>query len=1162
MSELLRSLNPALGDILGQGARQTARPNRQTAPRVNPEEERSLVGSLRDKSLTALGVMGNTLDLPGSMVRDVVASVQQGKFVNPFDQLLTPFSSDNRTTGEDILKNAGATSGQGGFGSTVGGIATEIAFDPLTYMTFGLSAAGKAGKAARGAGLLDNAPAVAAKKFEKPLGEVGARESRVGTTLDDFVKFGSPEDAAKASDLLAANPQFANQSLGGTVGVGIPFMDPAFVFGQGERGRQFARGTDKVLSDIRHARVPGTDFRPIDRVVSSLDATTSGTKTRMMQALARMHHRARDKAPQRATQDTARYFTALEKAGLKGQEYRDMLRQAAEEVIPIEQLPQAMRPIAQEMIYTNRQIPGASRRAGRKQAELLDEEAGYAARYLVREHGFKGGKGARVFESADPSKKNRKDFLRDVPGGTTALVNKLLKDKELNDMISQLFPDGTPRKGAAAADIDMVTDLVKAKSEGWLPDEWRKFVKRDKDGNAVWETKAGRYKKIAKWMSNLSEDTRRAGVFGNDPLLDHHYRQVAFEQAQRTADTVVLGLSQPGVIQASSKAANAGADGSVTVSQLIKDLGMFIGDEKEGAGRRILEGLGQTVGEESLKELKKMRVRKEHADDLRLIYDSFSMPDAISEILDHFDSFTNWWKGAQTSVWPAFHVRNYVSGQVQNMAMGILGRTGHKEAIDLVQGKVIKNAAKKPWVARQYDSEVQRMMAAGADPSQIPALDDKYATEIIGRMVASNEVIGKYEGNAAAVAGRANQPRAATDMDDFLDAVPRPGRSNISPGRVARKFVGMEPGTDWNLMGMRGVRGREASTLGPAAAGEEVAHATEFLLRVGPWMTLMDRGHDASEAALRVGKAQARYAAKHYTPFERTVMQRAFPFYKFSRNAIPEIVKNIIEKPGGVYGQAIRGTNRFQSQGELAPDYVRDSASIPLSGDSPLAGISNMILGAPPEGTDRYLTGFGLMHEDILGFGPSVSGALGEVISRSNPMIKTPIEWAAQESFFQRGPQGGRDLNDMDPTLGRIVANVTGQTGSDASRKFPLWFEQVLANSPVSRGLTTVRKLTDPRKRSETVPFMPGSTAILNVLTGASVADISPGAKDAIVRELLNQEMTEMGATAFERMSFPKSVRDKMTPEQLEAIRPLEGLANTMADRAKRRAKEREADQK
>jgi hypothetical protein len=73
--------------------RRTAQP---PAP-VTPEEESSLWSNV----IGGLAAAGNLIDLPFSMARDVAT------LNNPFDQLLTPLSSENRMTGRNVLEQYG-----------------------------------------------------------------------------------------------------------------------------------------------------------------------------------------------------------------------------------------------------------------------------------------------------------------------------------------------------------------------------------------------------------------------------------------------------------------------------------------------------------------------------------------------------------------------------------------------------------------------------------------------------------------------------------------------------------------------------------------------------------------------------------------------------------------------------------------------------------------------------------------------------------------------------------------------------------------------------------------------------------------------------------------------------------------------------------------------
>lgn len=98
-----------------------------------------------DWLLKALGVIGNTLDLPGSSVRDLIAGE------NPLDQWTTPFSGENRASGRRMLEQLGLL-GENRKGLDLGDVAgfgAEMLLDPTNLIGGGLAARtlSKAGKA-------------------------------------------------------------------------------------------------------------------------------------------------------------------------------------------------------------------------------------------------------------------------------------------------------------------------------------------------------------------------------------------------------------------------------------------------------------------------------------------------------------------------------------------------------------------------------------------------------------------------------------------------------------------------------------------------------------------------------------------------------------------------------------------------------------------------------------------------------------------------------------------------------------------------------------------------------------------------------------------------------------------------------------------------------
>ena len=107
-------------------------------PQQEPTERSSIMSKIGGAVLSPLARVGNVLDTPGSMVRDALAGQ------NPFDQLLTPFSDENRISGRDLLRQYGMVGKEDTWGNFAGGLAAEIATDPTMLISGLASGAGKA----------------------------------------------------------------------------------------------------------------------------------------------------------------------------------------------------------------------------------------------------------------------------------------------------------------------------------------------------------------------------------------------------------------------------------------------------------------------------------------------------------------------------------------------------------------------------------------------------------------------------------------------------------------------------------------------------------------------------------------------------------------------------------------------------------------------------------------------------------------------------------------------------------------------------------------------------------------------------------------------------------------------------------------------------------
>ena len=247
-------------------------------------------------------------------------------------------------------------------------------------------------------------------------------------------------------------------------------------------------------------------------------------------------------------------------------------------------------------------------------------------------------------------------------------------------------------------------------------------------------------------------------------------------------------------------------------------------------------------------------------------------------------------------------------------------------------------------------------------------------------------------------------------------------------------------------------------------------------------------------------------------------------------------------------GQTIRAINAARSDDPLIPEYIGQTAAIPLPG---------FMTQGKPEGTKSFLTGLSLMFEDPLQFAQRPSESALEVLSRMAPIPKTVAEAATGQSFFQRGVYGGRQLDDLNPPIGQTLANIEQlATGKKPARVQPVIsdaFEQIAAGLLPFTGTATTaaRVASDPRKTL--------AEKGLNLMTGFKTSDVSPAASDAMLGEIVRKNARPLGARMFSKLWWPEEVLGELSPLERQQAERLMAIEEGRVARAKQRKKERQA---
>jgi hypothetical protein len=215
-------------------------------PEPTPEED-DVFSYLKSAGLGAIGYLGNILDTPGSFVRGIAA----GEPGRAFTGLL---NFGDRVSGKEL---AGLDDNPDSYLDDAGGIATEIALDPLTYLTIGASALGRGGKIAKAAGLLPKAERAGTQLIK------GAAEAGVNSSLRELAAQ-SPEALQKILTAAegSAKPGLIKRGITSLTGHEFPVEDIA---GQIKTGLTEAPGAGGLVDEslrggLGRLRVPFTDL--------------------------------------------------------------------------------------------------------------------------------------------------------------------------------------------------------------------------------------------------------------------------------------------------------------------------------------------------------------------------------------------------------------------------------------------------------------------------------------------------------------------------------------------------------------------------------------------------------------------------------------------------------------------------------------------------------------------------------------------------------------------------------------------------------------------------------------------------------------------------------------------------------------------------------------
>jgi hypothetical protein len=1190
---------------------------------MTPEEEESLAAQLARQGMSSVQYIGESIDKPMAAIRGALAGRPE-ELLNaiPFSDALGLTSSEgmffdqigltddeNTVYGRDLLETYGVLGknkeGFGGSGDSwdladaagdIAGFGIDLIGLPVGT---GAKALSKGGQALRKAGILDDVALATAKAGKAPL-----KPAAMGTVSDALAMSSDPlESLAQLSRTAKQSgddlSKLYNQRVGYTAALRAPL-------GIG-RGVQSIEGVvDPLLAAA--GRIPGV--AQAGQVASAtgraLGGALSGRNQNMFSELGQQNVApvltAQREALERNARDvvsgvadtfnrnqeaftklgggdaTTGYYKLYEGQLGPTQDMASVLqnsgRQAYDELA-------ASQGRVRQALDT---IPAVQQQLGVGSNMLEDEFVNYMTRSVLGKPRASLGGGRTMAGVDGAGTLQRSDYLKNIPGGTATLREIAKRAKGMNkaeDIANLARTMGVPE--------DQLGDLAKFFLE-LDPKVLEAGVYTDPI-NAL----SNRLMSAAKGQANAAT---AADVLGNEQLIARSLAQggetstigqvanqlglqrdtFLTETARRAGIDVDTGnlASAAGLEALDPQAvlAHSLSGGPAPVPRTLRDAAMSAKNPlaKEARLRKLAaernlnldDLLDNTIGQ-TTSQFADTNIGMDLAKDIANINPNVAGPSPVKPLMDAYDSITSLFKGSVTSPFPAFNARNRVSGAVREALAG----ANNLGSLAGLRGRGMNRADN---IAAKISRGMPLAPDEAAAVTKIPGIagymQEGSSVEDALRRLLYRDMPGQGQGYALDTARDAVRQSAAQTPDEITNIGMAGGVGGTQGFSFREALDKLKPwGPDWkqrvNPMNQRGVlqgegalgtaglKGvpRAETKFAPAASGQYVGEHVENLNRIGPYLQRIFAGADPTRAAKDVLETQIDYSSKGLSKFENDVLTRLIPFYKFSRGNLPYVAKQLATDPGGRTAALIKAPNATHrvrgTENQILPDYVAESLAIPL--------------GTNADGSEQFLRGLGLMEEDIFGvINPQdpIKGGLAELAGRLNPLIKAPIELASNQSFFQQG----RPLDQMDPTIGRLISNVQSlATGEE--QKLPAWragiLDHLLANAPSARATTTLRQLTDRRKLPEILGGLEGNTGaglLANLMTGLNVSDVSEGAMDKQLRDLVGDSYSSIGGRSFETIYLPEEVKANLTPEQLAEVERLKALKRLLSQRRKQRA--------
>lgn len=306
---------------------------------------------------------------------------------------------------------------------------------------------------------------------------------------------------------------------------------------------------------------------------------------------------------------------------------------------------------------------------------------------------------------------------------------------------------------------------------------------------------------------------------------------------------------------------------------------------------------------------------------------------------------------------------------------------------------------------------------------------------------------------------------------------------------------------------------------GPAAklmdTPKRAMEIVENRLRLPLFVDRLIKGDAPEQAAKAVFQFHFDYAPEALTSFEKNIMKRLMPFYRWTRGNIPLQFEQMAKQPGkyAAIGKLVENMQsdkqKAKEEFQYLPPYMREGLPVRLG---------------EKDGFSQYLYGLGLPVEDVnrLWKGDA-KRTVASMVGELSPILKYPIEVGTGQNLFTGEPiaENSRVFPFVNAIPGlRDWLEVSEHKNKDGSVSYRgNAYKLHFLNTALGRFYNTAGKLTDD-KSSGAVKFLYG-------LVGAKAKSVDIEKekfwREQDLQDRLEQSLESRGLiNKFERAYVPK----------------------------------------